>query len=345
MTALPKELETSRKRRLYPGTRVLAASVLLLLAQGCRKQQTGGAAVHKTVLRVGTWKTQQTIQPFFYSRFLPKNTVCEVSTFTNPGDQKTALLAGSLDFCGSTIVHSIVSASKRQPVVVVASLCNRCSALVVGVHSGIEKPADLAGRRIGYVPSTMHHILLLEVLAKAGLAPKDADLVRVDFFDMLTALGRGQIDAFLSGEPFPTLAVRKGVGRVLAYPYYPDTIGHINGTMLTSRKVIAEHPESIEALVVAHAKATIYLQQHKDEWIQRAAEFGYKPAVLRQAAKNIDLVWDVDADYIEHAKKLADRMKALGMIDRYPNWDSFFDTRFVKKARRVLGIAPTENAK
>ncbi|EKD35024.1 MAG: hypothetical protein ACD_75C02085G0001, partial [uncultured bacterium] len=46
-------------------------------------------------LKVGTWKTAQTIQPFFYQDFLTGDQA-KVFSFTNPADQKTALLAGSL---------------------------------------------------------------------------------------------------------------------------------------------------------------------------------------------------------------------------------------------------------
>jgi NitT/TauT family transport system substrate-binding protein len=82
-------------------------------------------------IQVGTWKTAQTIQPFFYNRFLAPPDSIQIFPFTNPADQKTALLAGSLDMCGTTIAHAIHSASLGQPVVLVAALCNKCSALVV----------------------------------------------------------------------------------------------------------------------------------------------------------------------------------------------------------------------
>jgi len=58
-------------------------------------------------LRVGTWKTAQTIQPFFYQSFLPDPHKIRVFSFTNPADQKMALLAGSLDMCGTTLAHAI----------------------------------------------------------------------------------------------------------------------------------------------------------------------------------------------------------------------------------------------
>ena len=122
-------------------------------------------------------------------------------SFTNPADQKTALLAGSLDMCGTTLAHAIHSASKGEPVVLVAALCNKCSALVVKTDGPINSIADLKGKTIGYVPGTMHEILLREALTRNGLSPlKDVKLTRVDFFDMGLALASGGIDAFLSGE-------------------------------------------------------------------------------------------------------------------------------------------------
>ena len=98
--------------------------------------------------RVGTWKTPQTIQPYFYEDFSEGDFAAEVLPFTNPGDMKTALLAGSLDLCGTTIVTAITAASKGEPVVIVTGLSNRCSALVVAADSNIEKVEDLKGNRL-----------------------------------------------------------------------------------------------------------------------------------------------------------------------------------------------------
>jgi NitT/TauT family transport system substrate-binding protein len=211
-------------------------------------------------IKVGTWKTAQTIQPFFYETFLPQKETLKVFSFTNPADQKVALLAGSLDMCGTTLAHAIHSASLGQPVVVVAALCNKCSALVVKKDGPVKAVKDLRGKKIGYVPGTMHEILLRETLTRQGLSPdRDVQLMRVDFFDMGMALARGGIDAFLSGEPFPTLAVDQGYGRILAYPYYDESVGTINAGMLVKRETIDRNPDLVVALVTAHARATEYL--------------------------------------------------------------------------------------
>ncbi|MDD9303038.1 MAG: ABC transporter substrate-binding protein [Desulfobacter sp.] len=287
---------------------------------------------------VGTWKTAQTIQPFYYHQFTPNRV--KVFSFTNPADQKTALLAGDLDICGTTLAHAIHSAALGQPVVVVAALCNKCSAFVVRKNAGIKRVADLRGKKIGYVPGTMHEILLRESLVRNNLLPeKDVRLTRVDFFDMGLALARGGIDAFVSGEPFPTLALVKGYGQILSYPYYGDSIGSINGGMLVSQKTIENRPDLVLKMVRAHARATQFLKQHPGIWLEKAESFGTPMTVLEKAAPNMELAWDMDRDFIRKTRALGERMQALGLIKDQPDYSRLFDLSFVNQIREEKGQA------
>ena len=301
---------------------------LLILAAACGVPSSLRAEHYK----VGTWKTAQTIQPFFYQAHLAEGDSVEVFAFTNPADQKTALLAGSLDMTGTTVAHAIQSAVMGQPVVVVAALCHKASALVVRSDGPVRTIADLRGKRIGYVPGTMHEILLREILEAAGLSPtEDVRLVRVDFFDMATALAQWAIDAFLSGEPFPSVAVARGYGRILSYPYYDGAVGTINAALLVTRAMIERQPAAVQRLVTAHARATEALRRDRGLWLQQAASFGTPAAVLEQAAGNIELAWAMDDEYIDRARALGKRMQALGIIDRQPDYDKLFDLRFVHR--------------
>jgi len=310
------------QRRRVPACAICILSALLIVVP-CLAQE----------VRLGTWKTPQTIQPFFYERFLPSTYTVRVFPFTNPADQKTALLAGSLEMCGTTLAHAIHSASQGQPVVLVAALCNKCSALVVKKDAPIQQVPDLRGKTIGYVPGTMHDILLRETLTRNGLSPeKDVRLMRVDFFDMGTALAGGGIDAFLSGEPFPTLAVDQGYGRILSHPYYGESIGTINAGMLVKRETIEKHPDLVMELVLAHVRATNHLNAHPDQWLQRAADFGTPLHILKKAASNMELAWSMDKNFIAQTRALGERMQALGVIERQPDYEALFDLRFVRKA-------------
>ena len=286
------------------------------------------------VWNVGTWKTAQTVQPFLYHEYAGDAEVT-VHPFTNPADQKSALLAGSLDMTGTTLALAIQAASRGEPVALVAALGNKCSALVVRRGDGIGDVAGLKGKRIGYVPGTIHEILLLEVLSRAGLElRRDVVLLRVDFFDMGTALARGDIDAYLSGEPLPTLARRQGYGEILAYPYYGESIGDINSGMLMRRDFIEKNPELAMRMVRAHRQASEALMKDREKWLSvSSAMFGVDIDVLRDAAGNMELAWDMDDAFVLKLKALGRRMLELGMISREPDYDRLVERRFVDVLR------------
>lgn len=310
---------------------ILSATILAGSMVGCGKKTESSDTKNMTV---GTWKTAQTIQPFFYEDFSDESENLEVKPFTNPGDMKTALLSGDLDFTGTTWVTAIMAASKGEPIKVVASMTEKCSALVVGKDSGINTTKDLKGKTIAYVPGTMHHILLLEVLNRAGLDPdKDVTLKKIDFFDMGQALASGSIDAFCSGEPYPSIAVEEGYGKILEYPYYDDSIGYINAAMITTEDEIKENPEKIQELVDKHVKASKHLMANKEEWINKAAEFGTEKKYLEKSTENIELSWDITPETVEQVKKLAERMKELGMIEKVPDIDAMFDLSFLENTK------------
>lgn len=290
------------------------------------------------VWRVGTWKTAQTIQPFLYQKYAaPTNPglQVEVRPFTNPADQKSALLAGSLDMTGTTLALAIQAASRGEPVRLVAALGNRCSALVVAKDGPVKNAADLRGKRIAYVPGTMHEILLREVLHREGINPvRDVTLIRIDFFDMGTALAKGNVDAFLSGEPFPAQAVLQGYGRILAYPYYGDSIGTINSGMLMRDDFIKAHPEQALQMVAAHKAVTEALTADKKLWLDTAASlFGVDRNLLQAAAVNIDLAWDMDDVFMHRLAALGARMKELGIIKQEPDYNKLVDRSFVNALR------------
>ena len=147
------------------------------------------------------------------------------------------------------------------------------------------------------------------------------------------ALASGSIDAFCSGEPYPSIAVEEGYGKILEYPYYDDSIGYINAAMITTEDEIKENPEKIQELVDKHVKASKHLMASKEEWINKAAEFGTEKKYLEKSTENIELSWDITPETVEQVKKLAERMKELGMIEKVPDIDAMFDLSFLENTK------------
>jgi NitT/TauT family transport system substrate-binding protein len=64
-----------------PARRIVMISIMVFMALAAAT-----ASIAQDV-RLGTWKTAQTIQPFFYEQFLPAPYKAQVFPFTNPADQ------------------------------------------------------------------------------------------------------------------------------------------------------------------------------------------------------------------------------------------------------------------
>ena len=139
------------------------------------------------------------------------------------------------------------------------------------------------------------------------------------------------IDAFLSGEPLPSVAIEQGYGRLLAHPYYDETVGTINAAMLVTRRMIEEQPDTVQRLVTAQARATETLRQDRDRWLGRAEEFGTPRRVLELAAGNMELAWRMDAAFVQRVKALGARMQELRLIERQPDYDQLINLRFVNR--------------
>jgi NitT/TauT family transport system substrate-binding protein len=127
------------------------------------------------------------------------------------------------------------------------------------------------------------------------------------------------------------MAVDQGYGEILSYPYYDESIGTINAGMLVRRETIEKHPELVARLVKAHVQATEYLRAHPDEWLKRASSFGAELRVLKKAAPNMELTWRMDADFVNKARALGQRMEELGVIRKQPDYDLLFDLSFVNR--------------
>lgn len=84
------------------------------------------------------------------------------------------------------------------------------------VSDKIESAADLKGKTFA-IPSNQssHNILLNDLLAGAGLAREDVNVVQLPPAEMPSSLAGKAIDGYCVAEPFGAQAVVSGVGHVL----------------------------------------------------------------------------------------------------------------------------------
>lgn len=122
-----------------------------------------------------------------------------VSNFTSGRAALEATLAGGADIATTAEAPITAAAMAKQKI---AFLCRmEYSDLKTLAISGIAKPADLKGKRLGYAAGTGSEVYTLTLLKQAGLGKSDVTLVNLRPQDMAAALATHSIDAMNIWEP------------------------------------------------------------------------------------------------------------------------------------------------
>src|SRR5215813_5588203 len=87
-------------------------------------------AQQPTVIKMGSLKLIHSIAPHFYERFTPAGYRVEVIPFESPTEGKNAVVTKSVDFGMFGIASATLGAAAGEPIVVIASACNRGMAVI-----------------------------------------------------------------------------------------------------------------------------------------------------------------------------------------------------------------------
>lgn len=140
------------------------------------------------------------------------------------------------------------------------------------IESGGARP-----RLATVFPVSTHNYELRYWLAAAGLHPdRDVQLTVLPPAQMVHALAAGQIDGFCVGEPYSSLAVRKGLGRVLVTSYEiwnnsPEKV------FAVSEEWVVQHPLTHRALLMGLMEACRWLDapEHREETVEIISRAAY----------------------------------------------------------------------
>ena len=284
-------------------------------------------------IRMGSLKLIHSIAPQFYEKFTPAGYKVEILPFETPTDGKDAVSTKSVDFGMFGIAAATLGAAAGEPIVVIATTCNRGMAIIGKATENLASIKDLKGKRVAVFPGTTQEVFFLERLKMEGMSIKDVTPVRVSFSEMHAALARGDIDAYVGAEPGPGVSLSTGVGKLIEYPY-STPMGSLNMIFATHRETITTKPDLVRVMIGIHQKATDYAQSHRDELVAMAVnKLGQKKEAIEASVPNVELKWQLGPTEIEQAKIYADHMLSLKQIKRLPDFATFIDTSFITSGK------------
>jgi len=138
--------------------------------------------------------------------------------------------------------------------------------LIVRKGSRIRSINDLEGKTIGANKGIFARTMISKFLEKQGVI--DFKIIEIDDSLQLQALETGQIDALVSLEPNPTIAVEKGIAEYLVNgSVYAKTFGFYPSTSCgaISTKFLREHPAEAKKFLRAMKMSIEFITKNFEE--------------------------------------------------------------------------------
>ena len=189
------------------------------------------------------------------------------------------------------------------------------------VARGITDIAGLKGKRIGVARASGSEVFWLAVVDKLKLDPKDYKIVQVDAPEMVAALGRDDIDAFASWEPWLT----RGAKAVPDAKLILDNAGIIDGRVFVyaNKGWAAKNHDAALAFMRSLIEATDRINTQRDEAAAEVAKFLKLDLELSKLLMS-KLRYDIrlDQQSIANFQIAEAQLKGIGKLAKAVDWQT-----------------------
>jgi len=158
---------------------------------------------------------------------------------------------------------------------------------------GIEKPADLMGKKVAVTKGTSGEFFMDSYFLHNGIDPSRVDIVYMDGPTMVEAISKGDVDVMFCWSPFPLLAeMRLGENAVVL-----ASADIVPGSWLivVKKKFARRHPDILKGYLKALLKAEEYIAGNREKAIATHAKVaGVDPKIVSKLFENMD--WGMGLD-------------------------------------------------
>lgn len=253
---------------------------------------------------------------------------------TGNGNVPQAMAAGQMDV-GYIGTEGLIKAREKGSPIFVAA-CNHTGGSYYLVASNeIKTKEDLVGKELGLAPdidTTDAYWVRIAVNTGVPVEASNYKPYAMEIKDQFLALKAGQIDGYVTCDPWGSAAVVDGIGWIVG----DDT--HIPGTdeygvccsYSMNESFAAEHPELAVKMIEAHAAALEYAYRHPAKAAKIFANnYGVKDEVAlmtmwhKLIADGRTLTWKIDKQLYQNE---IDYAMEVGTMDFTPTVDGFVKT-------------------
>ena len=233
-----------------------------------------------------------------------------------------ALNTGKVD--AAAVLVELGVKAREQGIDVRAAALGHTEGNIIVVNNDINSVQDLKGKSfaIPHKQSTQK-ILVDLMLERAGLSEKDVQIVEMSPPEMPSALSVGQIAGYSVAEPFGSLAIEMGAGKVFEDP---DHLWHDNicCALVFNGQFVDEHHDLAKAFTKAYLDAGTYLDEHPEAQKEISLKYmKFNDPIIERSLKVIgfkDLALTED-----RYNALVHHMTHIDLIKKVPAYSEFVD--------------------
>jgi len=184
--------------------------------------------------------------------------------------------------------------------------------VIARTGSGIAKPADFVGKKVG-VPglNAFLHVLFVDWLKKAGVDPREVSIVETPFPQMNDILKSGSVAAVVGAEPFQSRIIKAGTGTMIAHFVQQEGLPIV--VFAGARAWVDGHAAAAKQFRAAMAEAITFVMANQDAAREIAARNLKLPLEVVKTVQMPRFGVDVSADSLRAWTGI---MKSQNMLTR-----------------------------
>jgi NitT/TauT family transport system substrate-binding protein len=177
------------------------------------------------------------------------------------------MFAGEVDIASVTDTPIVLNSFIRDDFSVFASTAYSHNDIkAVGRKDrGVNKPADLKGKKIGIVSRTASHYFTHIYLTEHGIDPSAVKLVDFLSADLPGALKDGKVDAIVITEPYAHQAMKALPDMAVRLP--KSNLYKVTFHLAAMRSYAKRSPETLRKVLIAVDRTITFMKQNKTESI------------------------------------------------------------------------------
>jgi len=258
----------------------------------------------------------------------------ELDVRINTGPSGSAMVAflvnGQIESAFGSEIAGVAN-HNLDPNVVVVAQATRLVRWIAVVGRNVDTLDQLKGKKVGIARGSGGEVFWLAMIDKLKLNPADYTVVNVEAPEMVAALERGNIDAYVVWEPWVTrglaaikntkvLRTQEGILEQGVYVYM-------------NRGWIQKNPAPAEAFIRALADATDLINRDRKRAAKDVSDFlkNLDPAMVEQLMAKLTFEMEL-SDFTVNLFRLAEaQLRAQGKLAKPLDWSGFIYPELMRK--------------